>query len=93
MKYAWVCAHCGAEAFFTNRIPERGKTLMAHHWVDREGKPPQLGSRTDCPDCHNGLIISPAYMRSPLGKKSPQTTVKQPESEGTDLPACPGDTH
>lgn len=89
MKYAWVCAHCGTEALFTNKLPERGNILLSTDWQDFAGLIP---TKLECPSCYKGLIPSSAYLRTPQ-EKNPQAAAKQSEGEGPDLPAWPGDTH
>jgi len=77
MKYAWFCAHCGVDCFFTDKLPVRGMLVSAADWTDVWGKIPVGGSMVQCYSCKNALLSTTAYMRSFLlptaGQQQPQT--------------------
>lgn len=66
MKYAWVCAHCGAECYYTDENP-RGRVMEARLWVTHEKRPIKRGAAIDpCFRCGQRLIRGSAYLRSPI---------------------------
>lgn len=64
MKYAWFCAHCGKDAYFTNRRPYSGMLLAACHWHNLDGCQVKKGTPAKCPYCLNPLVQGAAYIKS-----------------------------
>lgn len=73
MKYAWFCAHCGVDCFFTDKLPVRGTPVFAADWTDVWGKPAKEGIMVQCYSCKNALLSTPAYTRALPAPTQPQT--------------------
>jgi len=66
MKYAWVCAHCGNEDYFSDKLPDVKKPPVQHPWVTLGGGKISDEYGLFCGACYADLIYAPAYIRSPI---------------------------